>query len=137
MIINQLMALKKKKKKKSRYHRGVHCSPIAGECKFRSSWEMKYMRHLDENLEVTFWSYEKLVIEYISNQKTKKIRRYYPDFYVEFNDGSKKVIEIKQKRKLNQANVKKKTLAAQVWCAKNNFIYEILTEDELKDMGLI
>lgn len=95
------------------------------------------MEHLDSRADVTIWTYEKLIIEYVSNQKTKKIRKYYPDFYVEFQDGSKQVIEIKQKRKLVQATVKKKAKAAEVWCSANGATYKILTEIELKDMGLL
>jgi len=83
------------------------------------------------------WSYEKIVIEYISNQKTKKIRKYYPDFFVIFRDGTKKLIEIKQKRKLCQAVVKKKAAAADQWCIINGATYVILTEIELKNMDLI
>lgn len=128
---------KKKRKRKGRYHRGLYKSPLAGECKFRSSWEHKYMMYLDSNDDVSTWSYEKIIIEYVSNQRTKKIRKYYPDFYVEFKDGSRKIIEIKQKRKLDQANVKKKASAAHAWCTSNGSTYEILTEIELKNMGLI
>jgi len=128
---------KKKKSKRGRYHRGLHVSPIAGDCKFRSSWEQKYMLYLDAHPDVSCWSYEKTVIEYVSNQRTKKIRKYYPDFYVEFKDGSRRLIEIKQKRKLEQASVKKKAHAAHAWCASNGATYEILTEIELKNMGLI
>jgi len=128
---------KRKKKKTGRYRRGLHVSPIAGDCKFRSSWEQKYMLYLDAHPDVSCWSYEKTVIEYVSNQRTKKIRKYYPDFYVEFKDGSRRLIEIKQKRKLEQASVKKKALAAHAWCASNGATYEILTEIELKNMGLI
>jgi hypothetical protein len=128
----------RKKKKRGRYHRGTYSSTKSGiQYNFRSGWEQKYMIHLDENPDVSSWTYEKLVIEYVSNQKTKKIRRYFPDFYVEFSDGSKKVIEIKQKRKLEQAIVKKKTTAAQAWCETFGATYVILTEIELKNMGLI
>lgn len=128
---------KKKKRKKGRYHRGLHVSPLAGECKYRSSWEQKYMIYLDSDPRVKSWSYEKTVIEYVSNQKTKKIRKYYPDFYVEFLDGSKSLIEIKQRRKLEQVAVKKKAAAADQWCINNGATYVILTEIELKNMGLI
>jgi len=128
---------KRKKKKTGRYRRGLHVSPMAGDCKFRSSWEQKYMLYLDAHPDVSCWSYEKTVIEYVSNQRTKKIRKYYPDFYVEFKDGSRRLIEIKQKRKLEQASVKKKAHAAHAWCASNGATYEILTEIELKNMGLI
>jgi len=132
-----LMKRRKKRSRRGRYHRGLHISPVAGECKFRSSWEQKYMIYLDSHPDVSFWSYEKTIIEYVSNQRTKKTRKYYPDFYVEFKDGTRRVIEIKQKRKLEQDNVKKKTLAAQLWCTSNGATYEILTEIELKNMGLI
>ena len=128
---------RKNKKKRGRYHRGLYVSKIAGECKFRSSWEQKYMIYLDSDPEVKSWSYEKLIIEYISNTRTKKIRKYYPDFFVEYADGTKKVIELKQKRKLEQAVVKKKASAAHSWCLNNGAAYVILTEIELKNMGLI
>lgn len=95
------------------------------------------MVHLDENPDVVSWSYEKLIIEYISNQKTKKVRKYYPDFQVEYKDGAKVVIEIKPSRKLNQPTVIKKVRAAKEWCTTHGVIYKVLTEIELKDMGLL
>lgn len=128
---------KRKKRKKSRYHRGVHVSSIAGECKYRSGWEKKYMDHLDVNPDVLTWSYEKLVIEYVSNQRTKKIRKYYPDFQIEYKDGRKVVVEIKPSRKLQQATVIKKIRAAKEWCTLNDHDYKILTEIELRDLGVL
>jgi len=134
------MALKKKKKRKkrkSRYKRGTHSSPIAGECKYRSGWEQKYMEYLDSDPNIVAWSYEKLAIEYVSNQRTKKIRKYYPDFQVEYKDGKKIIVEIKPSRKLGQATVVKKIRAAKEWCTAHDLTYKILTEIELKDMGLL
>ena len=128
---------KKKRKRKGRYQRGIHSSPIAGECKYRSGWEQKYMVYLDDNPEVASWSYEKLVIEYVSNKKTKKIRKYYPDFQIEYKDGRKVVVEIKPSRKLQQATVVKKIRAAKEWCTEHDMVYKILTEIELKDIGLL
>jgi len=128
---------KKRRKKKSRYHRGVHTSPIAGECKYRSGWEQKYMEHLDADPDVIVWSYEKLVIEYISNQRIKKVRKYYPDFQIVYKDGHKVVVEIKPSRKLQQASVVKKVRAAKEWCTNHDVTYKVLTEFELKDLGLI
>lgn len=95
------------------------------------------MIYLDSSPDVVTWSYEKLIIEYVSNQKTKKIRKYYPDFQVEYKDGSKVVIEIKPSRKLDQATIVKKIRAAKEWCTAHNLTYKILTEIELKDMGLL
>ena len=132
-----MAAKKKKRRRKGHYQRGSHISPMAGECKFRSGWEQKYCVYLDSHPDVLTWSYEKTVIEYISNKRTGKVRKYYPDFYIEFKDGSKKVVEIKPKRKLQQATVLKKATAARQWCMTHGATYELLTEIELKELGLI
>jgi hypothetical protein len=128
---------KRKKKRKGHYVRGTYTSPIAGECRYRSGWELKVMVYLDENPEVEFWSYEKTVIEYVSNVRTKKIRKYYPDFLVKYKDGRTELIEVKPKRKLEQLTVKKKAEAAKSWCETNGLSYKILTEFELKELGLL
>lgn len=132
------MATKRKRKKKGRYHRGDYTSTKSGQVfKYRSGWEAKYMAHLDADPAVESWSYEQIVIEYISNIRTKKYRKYYPDFYVRYSDGRTEIVELKQKRKLEQLNVKKKTTAALVWCAANRMTYRLLTEVELKEMGIL
>ncbi len=95
------------------------------------------MRYLDAFSEISSWSYEKIIIEYISNKKTGKVRKYYPDFFLEFKSGEKVLVEIKQKRKLQTAIVKKKMLAAEQWCKDHGATYKILTEIELKELGII
>ena len=95
------------------------------------------MIFLDAHPEVETWSYEKTVIEYVSNVRTKKIRKYYPDFFVKYKDGRVELIEVKPKRKLEQAVVKKKAEAARLWCEVNGLTYKILTELELKELGLL
>lgn len=131
------MKKKRRKKRKSRYHRGLHISPKAGECKYRSGWEFSYMKYLDNNPDVISYEYEKLVIEYVSNVRTKKIRKYYPDFYVKYIDGHNEVVEIKPKRRTTQAAVVKKASSATIWCLANNAVYNIITEIELKALGLL
>jgi hypothetical protein len=132
------MPKKKRRKRKGHYQRGEYLSKKSGAtCKFRSGWEEKFMSYLDSEPTIANWTYEKVVIEYVANLRTKKIRKYYPDFYVEYVDGHVEVIEIKPKRKLEQAIIKKKTAAAKVWCEKQGATYRILTEIELKDMGLL
>lgn len=128
---------RKKRKRRGHYHRGTHVSPIAGECKYRSGWEFKYMIYLDSHPDVVSWSYEKLIIEYISNKKSQKKRKYYPDFQVEYKNGKKVVIEIKPSRKLQQTTVIKKIKAAIEWCTSHDVDYKVLTEIELKDLGII
>jgi hypothetical protein len=127
----------KKRKRRGHYNRGEYTSPIAGLCKHRSGWELAYMVYLDGNPEVERWEYEKLRIEYISNLRTGKIRNYIPDFYVEYKDGRREVVEIKPKRKLDQATIRKKTSAAGSWCSQRGISYVILTEVELKGMNLL
>lgn len=127
-----------KKTKKKRYHRGDYVSIKSGDTyTYRSGWEKKYMVHLDSDSSVTSWTYEQTVIEYISNIRSKKIRKYYPDFTVTYSDGHVEVIELKPKRKLNQSLVKKKIEAGNSWCAARGMTYRIITEIELKEMGLL
>ena len=129
---------RKKRKRKGHYQRGEYTSVKTGQiCKFRSGWEEKVMVHLDSQPDVETWTYEQTVIEYISNIRTKKIRKYYPDFYVRYRDGREEVVEVKPKRKLDQLTVKKKAEAATSWCATRGMSYRILTEIELKVMGLL
>jgi type III restriction enzyme len=132
-----LKSTRRKKKKNGRYRRGIYSSPVAGICKFRSSWEEKYMCYLDNNSEVDVWSYEKLAIEYVANKSTGKIRKYYPDFLVQLKSGSKLVVEIKQKRKIDTLAVKKKTQAAEKWCSENGASFVLITEIELKELGIL
>ena len=128
---------KRKRKRKGHYIRGSYTSPLAGECKYRSGWELKVMVHLDADPNVETWSYEKTVIEYVSNVRTKKIRKYYPDFLVKYKDGRVELLEVKPKRKLEQLTVRKKAEAAREWCKVNGLTYKILTEVELKELGLL
>lgn len=90
------------------------------------------MKHLDSDPTVVTWSYEQVVIEYVSNIRTKKTRRYYPDFLVTFSDGRVELLEVKPRRKLMQQTVKKKAAAAVEWCREKNVTYRMLTEIELK-----
>ena len=134
------MASKKKKtrKKKSRYHRGDHLSSKSGmKFKYRSGWEEKFMSYLDSNPDVDTWTYEQTIIEYVSNIRTKKVRRYYPDFYVKYLDGHEEIIEIKPKRKLQQKIIIKKTTAAEEWCASRGMQFKIMTEVQLKEIGVL
>lgn len=129
---------RKKRKKRGHYQRGEYTSTKTGQvCKHRSGWERKYMEWLDANPEVHSWSYELIAIEYTSNKKTGKVRKYYPDFSVTYVDGTHKLIEVKPKRKLDQAVIVKKAMAAVEWCRTHCMTYEIVTEVQLKELGLL
>ena len=127
-----------RKRRRGHYKRGSHVSSKTGtESKFRSGWEESFMIYLDNKPSVKDWSYETITIDYLSNKRTGKIRKYYPDFFVEHSDGTKELVEIKPKKRLNQLAVQKKISAAIAWCESNGHTFKILTEIELKEMGVI
>lgn len=111
----------------------------------RSLWERNVCKFFDENSSITKWSFEEIVIPYIS-PIDKKMRNYYPDFLVEFLvKGTKKVwlIEVKPKKqtflKENATKNEKYTWAintakwsaAKSFCEKNNIEFKLLTEKDL------
>lgn len=131
------MATRKRRKRRGHYHTGVYSSPKAGDCKYRSGWELLYMQHLDADPAVKSFGYETVKIPYVSNVRTGKLRHYYPDFLVEYADGGRVMVEIKPKRRSLQAKVQKKLKAGQLWCCEHSVSWVLLTEDGLKAMGLL
>lgn len=133
-----MTAKKRRRRKKGHYNKGTYVSLKTGmSCNHRSGWELKYMQFLDESAEVATWEYESFKIEYVSNKKSGRIRKYIPDFRVTFVDGTISIVEIKPFKRLVQATVKKKIAAAEEWCALNNCKFKVVTEHELKKMGLL
>lgn len=128
---------RRKKRKGGHYHTGIHVSPKAGECRYRSGWELLMMKHLDDDINVICYSYEKTIIPYVSNVKTGKQRKYYPDFLVERLDGTKQLVEVKPARKLHQRIVAKKLTAAGDHCRAHGWTLVVITEVELRAMGLL
>lgn len=132
------MAAKKRRKRKRKYHTGIHVSPKTGqECHYRSGWELAYMQFLDTDPDTVGYRYEDVSIPYLSNKATGKMRTYWPDFLVQKRDGEQFLIEIKPKRKLDQARVQKKLKAAALWCQAHRVTLVVLTEQELKHLGLL
>ena len=129
---------KRRRRRKKRYHTGVHVSAKTGQaCKYRSGWELSYMQWLDAHAAVRTYSYEAVKIPYVSNVRTCKLRNYLPDFLIEYVDGSKQLVEIKPKRKVQHVTVQKKLKAAELYCRAHGISLVILTEVELKVMGLL
>jgi len=99
---------------------------------YRSSWEKKAMKFFDTNKEIVKWASEPVKIPYY-NPKENTIRNYYPDFYIEFSDGRKFIVEVKPLSQTTDVVVQAKAKAAIEWCVNNhhniNFIF--LTEKEL------
>lgn len=130
--------MKRRRRRKKRYHTGVHESPkSSGPCRYRSGWELLLMQHMDVDPAVSSYLYEGLAIPYVSNLRTGKLRSYYPDFLVTMADGSRRLVEVKPSRKLAHATVRKKLSAAQQWCSDHTCSLEVVTEHVLKAMGLL
>ena len=119
---------------------------------YRSSWELRVMKHLDENPSVIWWASEELPIPY-KNPIDNKIHRYFPDFIIKVKESSGQiktyVVEVKPKRqtlpptrksrvtksfiyeaKTYEVN-KAKWRAAEEWCKDRRLEFKIITEDEL------
>lgn len=120
---------------------------------YRSSWEKYIMGWLDRNPHVKRWNSEEVVIPYFCNADGKK-RRYFMDFYVEMDDGTTYLWEVKPMKETlpppkpvnNNVHNKKKFVdaiytysvnidkwkAANAACKQKGWHFKIITEDTLK-----
>jgi len=123
---------------------------------FRSLWERKLMKHLDNNPSVLRWNSEEVVIPYWSSVDNKQ-RRYFTDFMVKLRkrDGSigNVLIEVKPyketippvtpKRMTHKTKMRHleeqmtfqrnqdKWEAARQWCGERGVEFKVMTEYEL------
>lgn len=118
---------------------------------YRSSWEVRVMKYLDENPNVIWWASEELPIPYRS-PIDNRIHRYFPDFIVKVKrkDGlvMTYILEVKpdvqtkmpvQKRKTKKflqematyAINQEKWRAADIFCREHGWQFKILTENDL------
>lgn len=119
---------------------------------FRSGWEKRVMEWLDDNINVTQWNSEEIVIPYISPVDNRR-HRYFVDFYVEAvgRNGETKVMLIEVKPKAQTQEPKKpqrktkryltevmtygvnqaKWQAARDFCEAKGWEFKIITEQEL------
>lgn len=123
------------------------------EVNFKSSLELKCFKYCDINRYIKKWSLEPFCIPYLS-PKDGKIHRYFIDFFIEFSNGQKFLVEVKSSGEtIKPAQPKKKTQkalinytkaiqtfaintskweAAREFCKERNMEFLILTENELK-----
>lgn len=129
---------RRKNGRKGHYITGTYTSTRSNaDFKYRSGWELAYMKYLDDNEDVFTWSYENVAIPYVSNTRTGKLRKYYPDFQVEWIDGRSELIEIKPSKRVMQTAVQKKLKAAGTYCLAHGLTLVVITEVELKGLGLL
>ena len=120
---------------------------------YRSNWELRVMKHFDEDPNVLWWASEELVIPYRS-PIDQRMHRYFPDFiaHVRQKTGKEKtiVIEIKPEKQTKKPIQKRQTRrfleeaatyainqekwrAADIFCQKEGWDFMVLTE---KDLGI-
>lgn len=122
-------------------------------CIYRSSWERNAFRWCDLNEDIVEWASEELSL-YYTNPITGRKHKYYPDLFIVMQDGTKVVVEIKPKNQTMRPEtpVRKtkrfveatqtyitnlaKWEAAEKVCAKNNFKFQIWTEETLEALGI-
>jgi hypothetical protein len=118
---------------------------------YRSTWEVRVMKWLDEHPQVIWWGSEELPIPYISPVDKKK-HKYFPDFIakMKLKDGKVMtyIIEVKplaqtkmptQKRKTRRylqematyAVNQEKWRAADIFCQEHGWKFLVVTEKEL------
>jgi len=103
---------------------------------YRSSWEEVFMKYCDQSPKVKTWGTEPFPIKYIS-PKDNKIHRYYIDFVLLMEDGSKHLIEIKPKNQCQMPVNLAKWEAATDYCKQIGATFSVVTEVELKAWGLL
>jgi hypothetical protein len=119
---------------------------------YRSLWELRFMRHLDQHPGVIQWASEEVIIPYVS-PLDNKIHRYFPDFWVKTKGSDGQIntllIEIKP-LKQTKAPIKPdkvsrryisevrtygvntaKWKAAIQFCEDRKWQFKVLTEKEL------
>jgi type III restriction enzyme len=94
--------------------------------KFQSDLERRMMVKLEADPMVKKWMKRHgITIPWIDGQKHQ--RRYVPDFFVEYDDGKKKLIEVKDPSRLDSNDVQRKRKAAEIWCKQRGMEYELAT----------
>lgn len=119
---------------------------------YRSLWELKLMRYLDEHPDVVSWSSEEIAIPYKS-PIDGRYHRYFPDFKITKKDKegstSTLLVEVKPLNQTKPPEVSKKITkkyinevatwginqakwkAAADFCEDRNWKFSIMTEKEL------
>lgn len=94
--------------------------------RYDSDLERKMMVKLDAAPDVVKWQKRHgISIPWIDRQGRKC--NYRPDFLVEYADGRKVLIEVKNPAMVDSPSVKRKSSAAADWCRRRGMEYKIAT----------
>jgi hypothetical protein len=90
----------------------------------RSSWEKDYLQKIDQDENIISAVFEPFVLTYQYDRQ----RHYIPDIFILYNDGTKKLVEIKPSYFLDAEINKCKFAAAEKYCEEKGMIFEVWTE---------
>ena len=109
--------------------RGEYANPKKSPWNFEnyhSDLERRMMDRLERDTFVVKWMKRHgITIPWIDGQKHQ--RKYVPDFFVEYEDGKKVIIEVKDPSRIDSDDVQRKRKAAEIWCKQRNMEYMIMT----------
>ena len=117
---------------------------------YRSSWELRVMKYLDENDNVLWWASEELPIPYRS-PIDQQVHRYFPDFIARIRQKDKEitvVMEVKPHKQTQLPTQKRRTQkflqevatyavnqekwrAADLFCKEHGWKFMLITEKEI------
>jgi len=93
---------------------------------YQSDLERRMMTKLEADPTIAKWQKRHgISIPWIDGQKHQ--RRYIPDFLVEYTDGRKAVIEVKDPSRMDSNDVQRKRKSAEMWCKQRRMEYVIAT----------
>jgi hypothetical protein len=118
--------------------------------RYMSSWEYSLHSFLDNNRNIVKWGSEPIRIPYIK-PTDGRVHHYLPDYYIEYIDKEYKlrkiIIEVKPAKQTKMSRARNpqtklyedvqyavniaKWQACKIFCTKNGFEFQILTEKQL------
>jgi hypothetical protein len=121
-----------------------------GVPRYRSGWELSFMRFCDSNEHILQWASESISIPY-RHPLTGKMTQYIPDFLISYrtknNTMRAELIEIKPKKQsVIESKMSSKDRAivainyakwhsATIWAKRNGMTFRVITEDDLFKNG--
>ena len=118
--------------------------------RYRSGWELSFMRFCDNNDHILQWASESIAIPY-RNPITGKMSQYSPDFLVSYrtkdNTMRAELIEIKPKKQSvveSKMNSRDRAVVAvnyakwdqaTKWCRRNGLSFRVITELDMFHNG--
>ena len=121
-----------------------------GTPRYRSGWELSFMKFCDNNDHVLQWASESVAIPY-RHPLTGKMTQYIPDFLITYRTSNNTIkaelIEIKPKKQSvieSKMSSKDRAIvainyckwdAASKWARKNGLTFRVITENDLFHQG--